>query len=144
MAWYYMGQTYGQLNRQATADAFQRAVSRKPVCTEVWWALAYTDVPLQLYPPTLDAVSKAVGWDGVARTLEQEQKLMERAKDREYDWLYREDLVPVEVVGYLTQARAQAQGDDGPKPNISLLYVLLDMKGHWWRRDRSYLPLPHV
>jgi tetratricopeptide (TPR) repeat protein len=108
MAWYYMGQTYGQLNRPAdAATSFERAVSLKPMWPEAWWALAYTDVQLQRYPPALDAVSKAVQqapdrfnywngmavvysalnrWDDVVRTLEQEQKLMESAKANEYDW----------------------------------------------------------
>jgi tetratricopeptide (TPR) repeat protein len=109
-AWYYMGQAYGYgLNRQAdAANAFERAVSLQPVWPEAWWALAYTDVQLARYPNALNAVSKAVQqspgrfnywnglamvysalnrWDDVVRTLEEEQRRMETARNAsDYDW----------------------------------------------------------
>jgi tetratricopeptide (TPR) repeat protein len=109
LAWYYMGQTYGsKLNRQVeAANAFERAVALKPHWPEAWWALGYTDMQLKRYPEAQRAVSTAVEqapdrlnyrnglaavysylnrWDDVVRTLDDEEKVMERVRTGANDW----------------------------------------------------------
>jgi tetratricopeptide (TPR) repeat protein len=61
MAWYYMGQTYGDLNQPgAAANAIQHAVSLNPQWPEAWHALAFTLVQSGQYPQAVSAARRAI------------------------------------------------------------------------------------
>ena len=109
MAWYYMGQTYGQeFNRPAdAAAAFRRAVALKPQWPEAWWALTITDRQVHRYSEALSAVNHAIQqapdrmhyrnglaaiytdlnrWDDAVRTLNSEEQAMERLRVGAIEW----------------------------------------------------------
>jgi tetratricopeptide (TPR) repeat protein len=106
MAWYYLGETYGQLNQAAAAaQAIEHAVSLQPQWPEAWHALAFTRVQAGQYPQAVDAVRRAISqapdrpnywntlavaysdsqdWNGEYQALSDEQQHMSRATS--FDW----------------------------------------------------------
>lgn len=106
LAWYYLGQTYGQLNQPAAAaGAIQHAVSLRPVWPEAWHALAFTLVQSGQYAQAVPAAKKAVeqasdhpnywntlavaysemaDWNDELQALTQQQQHMSQATS--FDW----------------------------------------------------------